>query len=130
MSSTRQAIQKHNKQGVAAKRHKKTRHQNIALKNQSVFVRQDFKVIDDRILDSKGRITLSHSWIAKPVRSFKIYRNGDGDLLLRPEVSIPAREAWIFQNPEIHKGLQKAIKEAEAGKGEIVDDLDAYLENL
>ena len=89
--------------------------------------------MDDRILDAKGRITISNEWMPyknQTVRSFKIYSNGDGDLLLRPEVTIPAREAWIYQNPDVIKSIKKGIKELEEGKGDIVDDLDSYLEKL
>ena len=103
------------------------------IKGQSIFVKQDFKVLDDRILDAKGRITISNEWMPyknQTVRSFKIYSNGDGDLLLRPEVTIPAREAWIYQNPDVIKSIKKGVKELEEGKGDIVDDLDSYLEKL
>jgi hypothetical protein len=103
------------------------------IKGQSVFVKQDFKVLDDRILDAKGRITISNEWMPfknQTVRSFKIYSNGDGDLLLRPEVTIPAREAWVYQNPDAIKSIKKGIKELEEGNGDIVDDLDSYLEKL
>ena len=97
------------------------------------FAKQDFQMVDDRILDSKGRITISQEWLlntSNPTRSFKIFRNSEGDLLLRPEVSIPAREAWIFQNPKVLASIQKGISEIEDGKGEIVDDLDAFLDKL
>lgn len=103
------------------------------LGKQSVFVKQDFTPVDDRILDNKGRITISNDWMPyknQTIRSFKIYRNADGDLLLRPEVTIPAREAWIYENPEVIKSIRKGVKELEQGKGDIVEDLDAYLEKL
>ena len=32
------------------------------LGKQSVFVKQDFTPVDDRILDNKGRITISNDW--------------------------------------------------------------------
>jgi len=103
------------------------------IKKPSVFVSQDFKVLDDRILDSKGRITISQNWISshsQPVRSFKIFRNGDGDLLLRPEISIPAREAWVFKNPEVFASIQRGIQEAKEGKGEVIDDIDDFIKKL
>ena len=125
--------QKNTGRGIVAKGQEKIKFHVIDYKNQSVFVKQDFKVLDDRILDSKGRITISNEWMPyknQTVRSFKIYSNGDGDLLLRPEVTIPAREAWIYQNPDVIKSIKKGIKELEEGKGDIVDDLDSYLEKL
>ena len=125
--------QKNIGRGIVAKGQEKIKFHAIDIKNQSVFVKQDFKVLDDRILDAKGRITISNEWMPyknQTVRSFKIYSNGDGDLLLRPEVTIPAREAWIYQNPDVIKSIKKGIKELEEGKGDIVDDLDSYLEKL
>jgi hypothetical protein len=120
-------------QGVQAKGQENIKFHVIDIKNQSVFVKQDFKVLDDRILDAKGRLTISHEWMPyknQSIRSFKIYRNGDGDLLLRPEVSIPAREAWIFQNPEVLSSLKRGLQDAKEGKGDIVDDVDSYIKNL
>lgn len=96
-------------------------------------VNQDFKPLDDRILDSRGRITISEDWThnaPQKIRSFKVFQNSDGDLLLRPEVSIPAREAWIYKNPKIRASIQKGIQEAKEGKGEIIDDVKAYIEKL
>jgi len=102
--------------------------------NSSVYVKRDFKALDHRIIDSKSRVTLSQTWIkqdaARPVHSFKIYRNGDGDLLLRPEVTVPAREAWVYENPKILASLQRGIKDIEQGRGEVVKDLDSFLDNL
>ena len=126
---------KHNKanHGIMANGNPDLEFNIVDVKKKSVFVKQDFEVMDDRILDSKGRVTISLNWIPnslQPVRSFKIFRNGDGDLLLRPEVSIPAREAWVFQNPKVLASLQKGIKELEGGKGDIVDNLDSYLNKL
>lgn len=124
---------KHVGRGVVAKGQENIKSHVVDMKNQPVFVKQDFKVVDDRILDAKGRITISHDWMPyknQSIRSFKIYRNGDGDLLLRPEVSVPAREAWIFQNPEVLASIRRGIQDAKEGKGDIVDDVDAYLENL
>lgn len=97
------------------------------------FAKQDFQMVDDRILDSKGRITIAQEWLlntSNPTRSFKVFRNSEGDLLLRPEVSIPAREAWLFSNPAMAASLHRGIGQIEAGKGEIVEGLNDFLNKL
>ena len=86
----------------------------------SIHVNENFTALDNRSLDSKGRITIPQDWtlkLAKRIRSFQIFQNGDGDLLLRPEVSIPAREAWIFENPKVLASLKRGIQDAKEGKG-------------
>jgi hypothetical protein len=102
--------------------------------NNSVYIKTDFKALDHRIIDSKSRVTLSQTWLkqdaARPVQSFKVYRNGDGDLLLRPEVTVPAREAWVYENPKILASLQRGIKDIEEGRGEVVKDLGSFLDKL
>jgi len=105
----------------------------VSEKNTASFAKQDFQMVDDRILDSKGRITIAQEWLlntSSPTRSFKIFRNSEGDLLLRPEVSIPAREAWLFSNPAMAASLQRGIGQIEEGKGEIVGDLNDFLNKL
>ncbi|MBF0479725.1 MAG: hypothetical protein HQL26_09610 [Candidatus Omnitrophica bacterium] len=97
-------------------------------------IKKDFKALDSRTIDAKSRITLSPTWTksisSRPIRSFQIFQNEDGDILLRPEVTIPAREAWIFENPKALASLGKGIKEIDEGKGEVVKDLDAFLKKI
>ncbi len=98
-----------------------------------IHVNEDFIALDSRSLDSKKRITLGAVWFDKtvqPIKSFQVYQNKNGDILLRPEVSIPAREAWVYENPKVFASLRKGLQEATTGKGKIVEDLNGFLEKL
>ena len=103
---------------------------------ESIHVNEDFVNIDTRPLDSKHRITLSDKVMkastlkTRKVDSYQILASKDGDILLRPAVSIPAREVWIYENPEVLKSIRKGLQEAKQGKGEIVHDLDKFLDDL
>src|SRR5271156_5354582 len=100
---------------------------------KTIHVNEEFIALDSRTLDSKKRITLGTIWFDKtvqPIKSFQVYQNKDGDILLRPEVSIPAREAWVYENPKVFDSLRKGVQDAAAGKGKIVKHLKGFLEKL
>ena len=102
-------------------------------KTKTIHVNEDFIALDSRSLDSKKRITLGTIWFDKtvsPIKSFQVYQNKDGDILLRPEVSIPAREAWVYESPKVLASLKRGIKDVEEGRVEIVKDLDSFLDKL
>ena len=64
--------------------------------------------------DSKGRITLGS--LAKGVSSFRIEQQPDGKLLLEPHKEIPAREAWLFENPDALASVRKGLDDVAAGR--------------
>lgn len=77
-------------------------------------------------MDDKFRICLG-SFLSKGERehlsSFRISRQDDGKIVLDPLVEIPAREHWIYKNPDALASLMRGIKDAENGR--IVDvDID------
>jgi hypothetical protein len=64
--------------------------------------------------DSKGRIALGS--FAKGVSSFRVEQQPDGKLLLEPYKEIPAREAWLFENPDALVSVKKGLEDAAAGR--------------
>ena len=66
--------------------------------------------------DSKGRIALGN--FAKGVSSFHAYQDQEGRVVLEPQVEIPAREAWLWNNPTALASVKKGL--AEAGEGKVV----------
>lgn len=105
-------------------------------KNQEVLeIREEFVPVDTRHLDSKHRITLGgrlYRLLTRKMKidSYKVFVGKGGDILLRPEVSIPSSEAWVYQNPEVIGKIRKGVEEAGEGKLEKVNDLDKFLGNL
>ena len=96
---------------------------------------EKFISVGIKTIDSKSRLTLGRK-ILKLVAAqggmeeFKIFYGEDGDILLRPVVSIPSKEAWIYRNPKVFKTIRKGLVEAKEGKLEKVKDLDRFLNNL
>jgi hypothetical protein len=64
--------------------------------------------------DSKGRITLGK--LAEGVSSYRVKVESHGKIILEPYAEIPARERWLFENPEALRRVRKGLAEAEAGR--------------
>lgn len=100
-----------------------------------VEIKEKFMPIDTRPLDSKHRITLGgrlqRLMMSKmKIDSYQIFIGKGGDILLRPAVSIPSSEAWVYNNPEVIRKVRKGLQEAGEGKTEKVSDLEAFLSGL
>jgi hypothetical protein len=67
--------------------------------------------------DTKKRLSLGKALAGlDPDVRFDVYRNEAGQLVLDPRVSIPAREAWLFRNPEALAAVRRGLDEAARGK--------------
>ena len=104
-------------------------------KRQTFEIREVFIPVDTRPLDSKHRITLGGRLqkllISKmKIDSYQVFVGKEGDILLRPAVSIPSSEAWVYRNPEVIGKIRQGLKEAADGKIEKVDDLESFLSDL
>lgn len=64
--------------------------------------------------DSKGRITLGK--LAEGVSSYRVKVEPHGKIVLEPYAEIPARERWLFENPEALRRVRKGLAEADAGQ--------------
>lgn len=100
-----------------------------------IDVHEEFMPYQTKTLDSKNRITLGcrlKKIISKRIKveTYQIFVGKNGDILLRPAVSIPITEAWIYKHPKVISSIHKGLKEAKEGKTERVDDLDSFLNNL
>lgn len=70
-------------------------------------------------MDDKYRVCLGN-FLSKEERellsSFRVYRQEDGKIILDPLVEIPAREHWIYKNPDALASLMRGIEDAKAGR--------------
>lgn len=78
--------------------------------------------------DSKGRISLGR--IAEGVSSYTVVKDR-GRIILEPNVEIPAREKWLFDNKTALKKVRKGLEESSEGQvtsrgsfAKFVDDED------
>jgi len=67
--------------------------------------------------DAKKRVTLGKALtgLEEDVR-FDVYRKENGQILLDPQISVPASEAWLYRNPEALAAVQRGIQQAAEGK--------------
>lgn len=63
--------------------------------------------------DAKGRIQLGK--LAKDIVRFQVIEE-DNCIILRPEVAIPASEAWLYKNKEALESVKEGLRQSAAGK--------------
>jgi len=72
------------------------------------------RVADGVKPDTKRRIVLPNGTVEEGV-TYHIYRNSLGQIVLDPQVSIPAYEAWLFKNPEALASVTQGLLESAQG---------------
>ena len=70
--------------------------------------------------DAKKRVLLQHVQIQEGI-TYHIYKNSLGQIVLDPQVTIPASEAWLFNNPEALGSVKRGLLEAAQGKAKKID---------
>ncbi len=70
--------------------------------------------------DAQKRITLPNILVRKGIM-FRMSYNSDGQILLEPQVAIPASEAWVFNNPEILELVKRGLADVAEGRTSKID---------
>ena len=70
--------------------------------------------------DAKKRVVLPKALVREGI-TYHIYSNSDGQIILDPQVTIPASEVWLFKNPDAIAAVQRGLIEAAQGKVSKVD---------
>lgn len=65
--------------------------------------------------DPKRRVSLPKVVVTKGI-TYHIYTNDSGQILLDPQVTIPASEAWLYSNPEALASVRRGLADAAAGR--------------
>ncbi len=65
-------------------------------------------------VDSKNRITLGKMKLKANI--YKVYRNAIGQIILDPQVTIPAHEQWLFKNKEAADLIKAGLEDARKGR--------------
>ncbi|MGE5608812.1 MAG: hypothetical protein ACM359_06140 [Bacillota bacterium] len=84
-----------------------------------------------RKADSKGRIVLGEQYANT---TLLVEENPDGSVTLRPAVTVPAREAWLYNNPAASKlvfeGLRQARQRQTTAPGPDLTALQSWIDDL
>jgi len=73
--------------------------------------------------DAKKRIVLPKVTVQKGI-TYHIYSNGIGQFVLDPQVTIPASEAWLFNDSDALASVRRGLSDAAQGRVSKLD-LDA-----
>ncbi len=66
--------------------------------------------------DKKNRVSLGTDIKTRDNVRYRVAMNEFGQILLDPVQSVPAYEAWLFENPERLASVMRGISQAEAGE--------------
>ena len=71
------------------------------------------RVADNVKPDAKKRIVLPKTLVQKGI-TYAIYHNSIGQIVLDPQVTIPASELWLFENKDALALVDKGMAESES----------------
>jgi hypothetical protein len=75
----------------------------------------DFELVSEFAQpDAKKRLSLGEA--VRGARAYNIYRNSLGQLILDPVKTIPASEAWLYENPEALASVKRGLRDVAEGK--------------
>ena len=77
--------------------------------------------------DSKGRVTLGV--YAKGISAFHIVVDEKDRIILEPYVEIPAREKWLFDNPNALRKVKKGLMDSAVGRVKSRGSFAKYLDD-
>jgi hypothetical protein len=76
----------------------------------------DFKRVAESVKpDAKKRVVLPRIQVPEGV-TYHIYSNSLGQIILDPQVTIPASEAWLFNNPDALASVRRGLNDAAQGR--------------
>ncbi len=88
-------------------------------------IKAELKDIGEISADSKARVTLARAlkelrvlFGNRKMRFHVAIERSTGRIVLTPAVTVPLREAWLYENPKALKTLRSGI--AQAGRGQVV----------
>lgn len=78
------------------------------------------KIADSVKPDAKRRVVLHGVQIQEGV-SYHIYKNSMGQIVLDPQVTIPASELWLFNSQESRSSVRRGLSDAAQNRVSKVD---------
>ena len=87
-----------------------------------------FKQVTETVVDSRKRISLGKAGVAQDTR-YAVSVSDDGDILLTPLASIPARERWVWERPELIASIRQGMEQAARGETHYLGSFAEYLDS-
>jgi hypothetical protein len=73
-----------------------------------------FRAVTETVVDARKRISLGKAGVAEDAR-YLVSVNDDGEILLAPLASVPARELLIWEDRPLRESLIRGMEQAAAG---------------
>jgi hypothetical protein len=87
----------------------------------TIIKNTDFKGVARGVKpDYKKRVVLPKVLVMEDI-TYHIYVNSLGQILLDPQITIPASEAWLFENPDALSLVRQGLADAADGRVSKVD---------
>ena len=86
---------------------------------------KQFRQVTETVVDSRRRISLGKAGVASETR-YSVSVSDDGDILLTPLATIPAREMIIWERPDVMEALDRGIADALAGRTHYLGSFAKY----
>ena len=73
-------------------------------------------MLSEKVLrpDSKGRICLGK--LAQGISSFRVSIDDRQRIVLEPFAEVPAKEKWLFENPDARESVRRGLDDAAEGR--------------
>jgi len=85
-----------------------------------------FHPVAETTVDARKRVSLGKAGVAEDTR-YAVSVSDDGDILLTPLATIPAREAFVWSRPELLESIRRGVGQAERGE---LYDLGSFLQHV
>lgn len=79
--------------------------------------------------DRRNRLALGRALKDLEDATFNVYQDEQGRIVLDPQVSIPASEAWLYRNPKALASVRRGLAEAAAGKTKSLGSFARYADD-
>lgn len=98
---------------------------------------KNFEPVGHVSLDGRKRIVLTKALEAirrilgeeSKDLQFTVACNEAGQILLTPEVTVPAHEAWLYKNKEAYQSVMRGIEQAKRGKIRSLGSFAKYVDD-
>jgi len=93
----------------------------MVIKTKDVIKDTDVTMVAEGVKpDSKKRVVLRKALVQEGI-TYHVYRNRFGQIILDPQVTIPASEVWLFNNPDAIASVRRGLSDAAQGRVSKVD---------
>jgi hypothetical protein len=79
--------------------------------------------------DSRNRLSLGAALEDLDDASFNVYRDRHGRIILEPQVSVPASEAWLFRNKRALASVGRGLKQLANGEASVIGSFAQYADD-